>query len=323
MTAGDDEYAGSRPAPLLKEELRQLSELRPWLGLLHIGLEWSAIVGAAWGCWSLLGVLPAVAWVPLYLVVVAFIGARQHDLIIVFMHDGAHRRLHPNRAVNDWFSELVLAWPFLLFSMRTSRRNHFAHHRHLNTERDPDWVRKASWIYPRRPSDMARLLALYLLGFGFARFVYAASKIARWPAAPVDRRFLVAKIAYVAAAVALIGLSGTWLPVLLFWVVPFATWFQLVFNVRSMSDHSEIAGRTGFFAMSRNIRLGPLARLFALGGGPAFFHTEHHLYPSVPYHRLPALHARLMQDPVYAEGLHVTDGFLGFVRECMAAPARD
>lgn len=313
-----DAYHGALPVPLNPAVVRRLSVLSPWRSTSHIVLTWTMIVFVAVTCWSARDDLPFLGWLFLYALTVAFIGARQHDLVIVFMHDGAHHRLFRTRTLNDWFSELVLAWPFLLFSMRSYRRNHFAHHRFLNTGRDPDWVRKASWIYPRRPIDMARLLTIYLLGFGFARFLRAAVQLVRWPDDTVDRVFLVAKVAYTGGGLVVLTLSGAWLPFLLFWVLPFATWFQLVFNLRSMSDHSEIHGREGFWAMTRSTRLGLLAQLFALSGGPAFFHTEHHLYPSVPYYNLPALHRQLVQHPEYAASLHVTDGFLGFIRECMA-----
>ena len=47
------------------------------------------------------------------------------------------------------------------------------------------------------------------------------------------------------------------------------------------------------------------------------YHIEHHLYPSVPCHRLPELHDLLMRDPLFKEKAHITNGYLsGVVCEC-------
>ena len=67
----------------------------------------------------------------LYVFAVAFIGSRQHALLVL-MHDGVHYRLLRNRRLNDWMSEVILAWPHLV-TARQYRKNHFAHHKYLNT----------------------------------------------------------------------------------------------------------------------------------------------------------------------------------------------
>jgi fatty acid desaturase len=306
-----DEYDGEWPDRLAAAEVRRLSDLRPAISTMHLALEWFQIVAAAWVVWTF--------WHPLlYLLAVAFIGARQHVLIIVFMHDGAHYRLFRNRRLNDWVAELAIAWPFVLLSMRSYRRNHFPHHRHTNTEKDPDWVRKASWIYPRSPGAVVRLLLMYLLGFGFVRFLYAVSKLPRRGLATAeDRAFALGRVVYTVALLGGIVALDLIEVFLLFWIIPFATWMQLVFNLRSMADHSEIHGRRGAYAGTRTITLNWIQRLFVLGKDRAFYHVEHHMYPSVPFYRLHALHERLMELPAFRANVHVTKGFVGFVKECM------
>ena len=41
------------------------------------------------------------------------------------------------------------------------------------------------------------------------------------------------------------------------------------------------------------------------------YHIEHHFFPSVPFYRLPELHAILMSKPGYREGAHVTHTYWG------------
>src|ERR1700686_3318166 len=135
MASGNSigDFSGSIPVKLSKEELADLSRINPFLSWLHIGAELGAIAAAIYLCERF--------WSPLlYLLAIAIIGARQHALLIL-MHDGVHYRLFRNRWLNDWVTEILLAWPNLI-SARAYRRNHFAHHLYLNTDKDPDWARK-------------------------------------------------------------------------------------------------------------------------------------------------------------------------------------
>ena len=138
------DFAGNIPVKLTKEELLELSALSPLRSLVHVVAEWLLILTAAYLCQRF--------WNPiLYLAVVAFIGARQHALLIL-MHDGVHYRLFRNRQLNDWTAEVILAWPNLI-SARSYRKNHFAHHRFLDTAQDPDWARRqgdSAWVFPKQ-----------------------------------------------------------------------------------------------------------------------------------------------------------------------------
>src|SRR5258708_31660512 len=127
------DFAGNIPVKLTKEELLELSALSPLRAVFQVVAEWLLSLTAAYLCQRY--------WNPiLSLAVVAFIGARQHALLIL-MHDGVHYRLFRNRQLNDWTAEVILAWPNLI-SARSYRKNHFAHHRFLDTPQDPDWARR-------------------------------------------------------------------------------------------------------------------------------------------------------------------------------------
>ncbi len=119
-----DDLDGNIPIKLTKEELLELSALSPLRSTFHIVAEWTLIMSAIFLCRRHFNFA-------VDLVTVAFIGARQHALLIL-MHDGVHYRLFRDRRLNDWTPEIVLAWPNLI-SARAYRKNHFAHHRYLNT----------------------------------------------------------------------------------------------------------------------------------------------------------------------------------------------
>jgi fatty acid desaturase len=312
----DEKPSIDEPARLDPAVVRRLSVLVPWLSTAHIALEWSLILGAAWLSTRFFHPL-------LYLLAVAFIAARQHALIVM-AHEAAHYRLYRSKALNDWVAELALAWPFVFFSMQSYRRNHFPHHRHTNTPDDPDWVRKQGpdWSFPKRPGELAYLLLLDVTGIGFLKFLRVASKFP--PAQPEGdperrRSFARGRLLFLAGLVTALTLLGLWKLFLLYWVVPYVTWMQVIFHVRSLAEHTAIRGRTGVFAETRSVRIGWWERMFVVPKN-VNFHLEHHLYPSVPFYRQAELHRLLMELPSYRSSLQLSNGYWGVLRECTTLP---
>lgn len=293
--------------------IKKLSRIDSVRSAAHIICEWLLIIAAAVLCWRY--------WHPaVYVVAVAFIGARQHGLMVL-AHDGAHWRLFRNRTVNDWVSELALAWPFVVLSMQMYRQNHLPHHKHINTDRDPDWVRKqtADWRFPKTRTQLVRMLILDAIGVGFAQFIIVSIGFAR--AASRDKRpqlpvaFRVGRLLFLVSVVTIVSVLHAWWQVLLFWLVPFVTWTQLCFHVRSIAEHFAIHGRQGVYAQTRTVIPSVFERIFVLPKH-ANYHLEHHLFPSVPFYRLPELHRYLMEQPEYRAGAHVTRGYVQVLREC-------
>lgn len=308
---GRDEFDGVLPDRLDPDQLRRLSVLHPAVSSFHIFAEWVSILAAGWLGWRY--------WNPwFYPLAVAFIGARQHGLLVL-MHDGTHYRLFRSRLLNDWVTELALAWPLLVVTMRDYRRNHFPHHRHLNTARDPDWVRKqtAEWSFPMRPARLAWLLFQDLVGIGFLKFVATARRV-RAATTPEPGSGVLRAVRWGLFAVMGVVLTvwGLWAPFLLLWVVPFVTWMQFVFHVRSIAEHFAVRGPTGVYAETRTVLTGWLDDLFGVSKN-VNYHLEHHLYPSVPFYRLPELHGLLMERESYRRHAHVTRGYWRVFGECV------
>jgi fatty acid desaturase len=304
-----DESAQRNPITLGKKDLLELSRITPLRSSIHIIVEWGLIVATIYLC-ERRGSLA------LYLAAIVWIATRQHALMIL-LHEGTHYRLFRNRKVNDWISELVLAWPVLI-SARSYRRNHFAHHRYLNTERDPDWVRRngdPAWVFPKRPIELATLLLSDLTGFGAIVLVRLLKTVAsRDESAPPG--FLAAKYSfYLIVAVAAVW-THTLKAVLLFWFVPLFTCLVFIFRIRSIAEHSALTGTGSILAQTRTTFPSLLERvLFAPKN--VNYHLEHHLFPSVPFYRLPKLHTLLSRNPNFSDA-HLTDTYVGVLRECVA-----
>jgi len=68
----------------------------------------------------------------------------------------------------------------------------------------------------------------------------------------------------------------------------------VLFRILVAVVHGNAPDRTDTFRQTRTYLLNPLAA-FLFAPHQVNFHLEHHLYPSVPYYRLPELHRWLMQ----------------------------
>ena len=70
------------------------------------------------------------------------LGNRQHALALLG-HEGTHYAIHKNKRINDAISDVLGMW---MVGLTTSgyRNIHFEHHKHLNTDRDPELMHRSS-----------------------------------------------------------------------------------------------------------------------------------------------------------------------------------
>jgi len=288
------------PVKLTKEELTELSTVNSLLACIHVGAEWGLIVATIYICQQF--------WHPmLYVFAVAFIASRQHALLVL-MHDGVHYRLLRNRRLNDWMSEVLLAWPHLV-AARSYRKNHFAHHRYLNTEQDPDRKRRKGdprWIFPQAIPDLAKTLLRDVSGLNAPAMLKLAASVASAEAVPAW--FLVMRYGFYAAALGVIIYAGALKGFALYWLVPMFTWLVLIMRVRGIAEHHAIEGPESAYPLTRTTHATWLERIF-LAPKNVNYHIEHHFFPSVPFYRLPELHAILLSKPGFREGAHLTRSY--------------
>ena len=258
---------------------------------------------------------------PIFLpVIVIWIGARQHALAIL-MHDGAHYLLFKNRRLNAAVSELFLAWP-LFVSTLIYRGGHFAHHRHVNTEKDPDLRRKQSaateWQFPTSWGSLVTLLAKDVFGIHARQLLSDFADMWDWSSTPEKRInfYAVGRTLYYAFVVSVVTYFGLWPTFLLLWVLPMLTWLKMILRIRSIAEHFAIEN-DHVYTQSRTTLPSLLERVFVAPRN-VNFHLEHHLYPSVPFFRLPQLHTALMKDAVFQRKAHITSTYLGVLRECVS-----
>ncbi|MBC7975901.1 MAG: fatty acid desaturase, partial [Myxococcales bacterium] len=141
-----------------RDRLTELSRPDPGRVLRAVAFDYALIVAAiviSERFWSL----------PVYLLAVITIGARQVGTFSVALHDGAHRLLSRDRAQNDRLARRLLV-PSIALDLLEYRTVHFAHHRQVNDPTDPDRDEFLSW-YAVPPWRRVLRLAGALIGLRF------------------------------------------------------------------------------------------------------------------------------------------------------------
>ena len=302
------------PRLLSKDEIRKLSQIDSVKFTAAALFEFGLIAAATW--------TSETWWNPLiYALAVIVIGSRINGLGGL-MHDAAHYRAYENRQLNDLIGE-ILALPTSA-SMAGYRNTHFAHHRELNSEKDPDWQRNVGlkeFEFPAPRASVLMYFAQYLAGLkiGAALFGFHKNKETRDVPAAVARARLVFFAGLLAASIAL----GFWKLVLLYWIVPLLTFFLAIRYLRNVAEHYAVE-HENVLNESRTV-LAPFWELWLIAPWGLNYHLEHHLFPSVPCFRLKELHELLMTRQPYPEIAHVTHGyFSGVLVDCAStrpAPA--
>jgi fatty acid desaturase len=295
-----------------KRELKRLSVLKPGISILAIAFDWAVIFAA-------IGISKWLSHPLAYLAAIAIIGSRQHALGTL-LHEATHYRLTANKAVNDWIGDLLLAWP-ITTTVDSYRRNHLEHHKHANTERDPDWVAKVGrplFTFPQRLRTALLHLGGYLLFVNSIRDAILISK--RVSTDTTKKRtigYLAVRVAVHAALAFVFTWFGLWVDFLIYWIVPFLSFFFFFLYIRSVAEHFGNMDYTNELGGTRTVIANGLER-FVFSPHQVNYHLEHHLFPGVPYYNLPELHTLLMQSPEYAANAHITRGYCtGLAGECL------
>ncbi|HEX3764424.1 MAG TPA: fatty acid desaturase [Kofleriaceae bacterium] len=287
-----------------RDRLAELSRLDTGRVLRTVALDYAVIIAAV--------VISETFWsAPVYLAAVIAIAARQVGGFSIALHDGAHRLLARDRERNDRIARRLLV-PSLMLDLLEYRTLHFAHHRHVNDQADPDLAEFLSW-YAAPPWRRALRFARALLGLDLlvplCRLVIRGTWLQR----------------ILAIAIPGVLVAGVVLPVwpirilTLYWMVPLATWGMFINLLRAIAEHYPpgTAAR-GVDAprvlLTRDVEPSIFDRVFVVTRN-VNYHLTHHLFPTVPFFRLPELHREIARTDAFRRRAHVTRGYHRVLRE--------
>jgi len=278
-------------------EIRLLAERSDMAGTLLVVHCWGVIAGAI----ALFAIWPNILTA---LVAVLLIGSRQLGLAIL-MHEAAHNALFKSRALNDWVGTWLCGWP-IMADLAAYRHYHLTHHRFTQTEKDPDLA--LSRKFPTSRASLQRKFIRDLTGQTGIRqllsqimtFVRLAGdddaiEAAKGDAAQAFKSNTIHTAFPVFFGIALgISLIGDWWWGIVFWILPYLTWFQFVLRVRNIAEHGATEMSENPLTNVRTTRAGPIAKTFV---APYWvnYHLEHHMIMHVPCWRLHRMHTLLTQ----------------------------
>ncbi|MEL6620473.1 MAG: fatty acid desaturase [Pseudomonadota bacterium] len=246
-----------------------LRHLAGHLGAILVTASYIAVQGPLWG----LMLLP-------------------HGVLLVFLFTLSHECTHATPFRQRWLNDAVghgiapvLALPFTWF-----RYFHLAHHKHTNDpDHDPELAGGG------RPDTWDRYLR-YLSGWAY----WSGNLMTLWrnaqgridaPYLPKARHRAMRREARVILSLyALAALGLIWSPLILWlWLVPVLLG-QPVLRLYLLAEHGHCPPVADMLENSRTTLTVRAVRWLAWNMP---FHAEHHAFPAVPFHQLPALHAHL------------------------------
>ncbi len=216
-----------------------------------------------------------------------------HGVVFSFLFAPLHETIHRTAFRRRWLNNAV-AWvcgAVLVLPPRYFGAFHFAHHRHTqDPDRDPELAKPkpASWRqYLRHVSGLPYWRERITTLFRHARDRVSEDFIQPRLRPAVVREARVLLAVYGAIALASIA-AGTWIAVVC-WVVP-ALLGQPALRLYLMAEHTGCPMVPDMLSNSRTTHTTwPLRRL----AWNMPYHAEHHAYPALPFHALPAAHQML------------------------------
>lgn len=287
-------------------QLKALSERSNLRGTLQMAFHAALILGAGWlvalsGPWTLLpsmlllGVALATLFAPI--------------------HETMHLTAFASRRANVVVGWLVACPSLLNYHFYTAF--HLAHHRHtqdpaLDPELDPlppsaldGYILRVCGL----PYWRMRLLVAWAgLRGDLGAYPYITARAA--PRIVASLRGMVAFV--LGCSVLSMVLVGWWAP-LVFWIGP-QLLGQPLLRLYLLTEHTDCTMDANGLTNTRTTLTNGLVRLVMWNMS---YHTEHHLYPSIPFHRLPAAH-RAMRERLGVIQQGYARWHAGFVRSLRA-----
>ena len=285
-----------------KQELKALYRRSDALGLIYFGGWLMLTVAAGFLLYLSLGT----PWVvPAMLV---------YGAILVFAYAMSHETSHGTAFRTRWLNEAVFWFTSLIYGQEPTYRrySHASHHTHT-------WIRgrdaQKAWDHPLTLGMYVKEISGWNEIVGFPRTVlqHAAGHIpdsvkaytpqSQWPRLVRGARlFLGLHLALIAG----FALAGLWWVPLVFFYAPRVLGGPLTNNVFDITQHGEMTDDAlDVRESTRSVKTTWWTNFIYSNMS---HHVEHHLYPMVPFHALPALNRRIREQlPEPTPGFYYTN----------------
>ena len=257
----------------------------------------------------------------LYLVVITLIAGRQLGLAIL-MHEGAHGLIANNVRFNNYISQFFCAFPMAVDTY-DYRHYHLKHHRHTQTEDDPDLV--LSKPFPITKSSFIRKMLRDLTGItGIKQRYQSIQKTFDNDTLKVDGKEIsgfkskaTLRGIFLSQLLIFISMSivGNWWYYFAFWIVPALTIFQFFYRIRNIAEHAVVPNDCDDFNNARTTNASFIERCFV---APYYvnYHLEHHLFMFIPCYKLKDAH-NLLVAKKYTNRMEIKKGYIPLLKSIL------
>ena len=301
-----------------QDEWTRLCKRSDLLGLGTIVHAWAIIIAAM----AMFAVWPNPVT---FVLAVMLIGARQLGLAIL-MHEAAHGGLATNHKLNDWVGQWLCAAP-VGAHLRNYRDSHISHHKYAQSEKDPDLILSAPFPITRK--SLLRKIVRDMTGQTFykqrsnqfmnAMGIGIKKQKGRENRAQSAREAVIPFLISNALIAIVMTLAIGWWAYPVLWLLPLATWNQLVTRLRNIAEHACLDGSNHPMRVARTTRTNFLERLFIAPYWVAY-HCEHHMFMHIPCYRLAEAH-RILTEKGTAEDMEVKEGYWQVLTIASSKPA--
>ena len=282
----NEDFAAPGKARVDPDLLRSLMKKSDMAGGLQLASHLVAIACSGTGLWLTWGSWWGVLFFAAHGMLINWLYAAQHEAT----HDTVFRR----RWMNEWLGRVT---GFILIYPRDHDRwQHLCHHRHTqDPERDSELAfenagRFAGWLSLSGLSFWRGLVTNLVhhaaTGRRHPRFEYYLTT-------NMERR-VVAEARWHLAGYTLIAAlsvwSGSWAAVTM-WLAPMLA-MSWTHQIQNIIEHTGMPFTDDTWTNTRTVRTNPLMRWLAW---QMVYHTAHHTYPGVPFHRLAALNRAIIE----------------------------
>ncbi|MBV9509808.1 MAG: fatty acid desaturase [Caulobacteraceae bacterium] len=293
----------ARPGMIDMDRLKVLSEKSDARGWLQVASHFGAIGLTGWAVHASLGT----AWVVLPFVM--------HGVLLNYLYAGEHEFSHStvfkSPALNEWFGRLC---GLLTIHPRDfDQIQHFAHHRYTQK-----WAQDGELFRPRYTyrSFLFTMTGLWMVRRLPRMFMDAVKGRVDAPyirGKNRDKVILEARVTVaIYVAVALLSLLLHSWAALLYWFAPLVL-TKWAHQPQNLIEHNGLPHEGPIHGIVRSTRTNAFMRWMCWN---MQYHTAHHAYPSVPFHRLKQLH----QEAFTANGVEPpTMTYLGFYAAMLKA----
>lgn len=286
----------------IQQEIKTLAKLDNWHGIQALIEDYFLIIT------SIL-ITYYITWY-FYPLAILIIGSRQRALATL-LHEAAHGVLAKNKYLNFTLGTFLSGY-FILQTFTGYKKSHVNHHhRYLgHPTLDPDFcfhIAEGLYSNTNLKNFITKYIIMPLLLAKVPNYLYALVKhrLSFQQSKPIET---IVMMTYILTILLVSWLCNWQHIIILFWLIPYLTTFQIIGWFIELSEHYPLVGNSDIdIFMTRN-RHSHWLEAFFLSMHNENYHLDHHLNPATPFWNLPKAHKIRLRDANYVKANESTGG---------------